>query len=268
MRIFLSLIFFISTKVFAVCDFKPNVSKVISLSGSSTVLLKELGLLKNKKLQGISLFNPVTTQEYSGKAYPGGIFLSRDTLKEFSGAVIFFDEARELRKVLESSKTVEGREIKTRNLNPDEAVMETLKVISPYLQNCEEKIATLQEKVKTLMNKILKIIPENFSVVFYLGEFRRSRAPETVMAHDGVVKWLKEKNKIKTYPSTLAYVSWSAKIMSSLSKETLHVGLKDNGREGVKEIKRSSRKMTIIYPGVLVPGLSQLEAFLFFFSGL
>src|SRR5690606_35595590 len=164
MRILLSLIFFTSTNVFAVCDFKPNVSKVISLSGSSTVLLKELGLLKNKKLQGISLFNPVTPQEYTGKAYPGGIFLSRETLKEFSGAVIFFDEARELRKVLESAKSIEGREIKTRNLNPDDAVMETLKVISPYLQNCDVKIAMLQQKVKTLMIEILKIIPENFSV--------------------------------------------------------------------------------------------------------
>lgn len=268
MRIFLSLILFFSTTAFAVCDFKTDVSKVISLSGSSTVILKELGLLTHKKVQGISLFNPVTDQEYQGKAYPGGIFLSRETLKEFSGAVVFYDEARELRKVLESTESVDGREIKTRNLNPDEAVSETLKVITPYLHQCEDKMASLRQKVKSLMEEILIKLPEGFSAIFYLGEFRNGRAPDMVMANDGVIKWLKEKNKIKTYPSTLAYVSWSAKIISALPKNTLHVGLKDNGREGIKEIKKSSRRMTLIYPGVLVPGISQLEAFLFLIRSL
>lgn len=268
MRIFLSLIFLLTSPVFAVCDFKPHVSKVISLAGSSTVVLKELGLLNHKKVQGISLFNPISSDEYSGKTYPGGIFLSRDTMKEFSGAVVFYDEARELRKVFDSYSSIEGREVKTRNLNPDEAVRATLKIIDPYLQGCEEKVSSLQQKVKKLMDEILEKIPENFTVVFYLGEFRSERLPETVMAHDGVVKWLKEKQKIKTYPSTLAYVSWSAKIMNELPKETLHVALKDNGREGIKEIKRSSRKMTLIYPGVLVPGVTQLEAFLFLIRSL
>lgn len=268
MRIFLSLILFFSSHVFAICDFKPHVSKIVSLSGSSTVVLKELGLLKNKKVQGISLFNPVTTEEYSGKVYPGGIFLSRETLKEFSGAVVFFDEARELRKILEATSSVEGKEIKTRNLNPDEAVSETLKVISPYLQDCEGKISSLHQRVKVLMDEIVEKIPSNFTAVFYLGEFRGGRVPEMVMANDGVIKWLKEKKKIKTYPSSLAYVSWSAKIMNSLSKDTHHVALKDSGRDGKKEIKRSSLGMTLVYPGVLVPGISQLEAFLFLFRSL
>jgi hypothetical protein len=86
--------------------------------------------------------------------------------------------------------------------------------------------------------------------------------------NDGVVKKLIKENKIKTYPSELSYVNWSSKIMDTLSKDFIHLGIEDSGSKLMKEIKRSSMKMTLIYPGALVPGFSQLEAFLFWANSL
>ena len=260
MRIFLSL-FFLSFYVEAACEFKPRALKVISLSGTSTVVFKELGLLS--KLHGISVFNPISEKEFSGKVYPGGIFLSHSALSELEGSVVFYDESRDLRKVLSSRKAVNALEIHTRGLTPKESMSATLKTITPYVQNCEANISALNSKIKTLEEKLLKKIPDNQSVVFYLGDFQHQRAPEFVMVNDGVVKWLKDLKKIKTYPTDLAYVNWSSKLMSEMPEATLHVGIKDPGREDKREIKRSSQRMTFIYPGSLVPGVTQLEAFLY-----
>lgn len=260
MRIFLSLLF-LSFQLQAACNFKADVKKVISLSGSSTVILKELGLLS--KVQGISVFNPIAANEFSGKVYPGGIFLSHGSLSELENSVVFYDESRDLKKVLSSRSNIKAYEIHTRNLVPAEAVKVTLTTLAPHIQNCEEKIKAVNLKVSNLEEKILTKLPAVTNVVFYLGEFRNNQAPEFVMVNDGVVKWLKEKKKINTYPTTLAYVNWSSKLMRELPENTLHVGIKDPGRELRKEIKKSSRRMTLIYPGSLVPGVTQLEAFLY-----
>lgn len=271
MRIFLRFITLfipVSFNCFATCEFRPEISQVVSLSGPATVLLKELDLLGHSKLKGISVFNPVSSKEYSGEIYPGGVFLSRGVLNELKGSVVFFDEGRELRKLLKSEKTVDAQEIMTRNLTPREAVESTLKVISSYLQGCEDKIKNLRMKVITLQNKILSYFPKKRPIVFYLGVLSNERKPEMVIANDGVVKWLRQENKIVSYPSELSYVNWSSKVLGSLPKETLHVGVKDSGREGGREIKRSSQKMTLVYPGALVPGMSQLEAFLYWAESL
>lgn len=268
MRIFLSLIWLISLNAFGVCEFKSEVTKVFSLSGSTTVLLRELGLLNHSKVKGISVFNPVKTGEFSGKVYPGGIFLSRDSLTEFYGGLVFYDESRELTKILTPMSAINSREIRTRSLSPLQAFDKTLKEVSFYLKGCEDKARVIREKFLGLEKQLLEKIPAGLPVVFYLGELRGERFPEMVVVNDGVVKWLKDKHKIKTYPSTLAYVNWSSRIMQSLPKNTLHVGIKDSGNSGEKTIKRSSQKMTLIYPGALVPGLSQLEAFLYWAQSL
>ncbi|WP_408095366.1 hypothetical protein ACJVC5_10005 [Peredibacter sp. HCB2-198] len=260
MRIFLSLLF-LSFHLEAACEFKTTVKKVISLSGTSTVVFKELGLLS--KLHGISVFNPISEKAFSGKVYPGGIFLSHNSLSELERSVVFYDESRDLKKVLGSRSSVKAIEIHTRGLTPQESIDGALKAIAPYVQNCEEKITNLNSKIKTLEEKILKKIPNNLNVVFYLGEFQNGRAPEFVMVNDGVVKWLKDLKKIKTYPTELAYVNWSSKLMSEMPVNTMHVGVKDPGRDNKREIKRSSKRMTFIYPGSLVPGVTQLEAFLY-----
>lgn len=263
MIIFLKIfILLISFDLFA-CDFKKDINKVISFSGSSTAVLKELGLLKHLKVKGISVFNPVTSEDFSGKVYPGGIFLSHQALSELNGSIIFYDESRELHKIFNSRPGIISREIKTRNLVPLKAVEATLTSMGEFLSGCEEKIASIKTKVVNIQNEILKKLPAKLTVIFYLGDFSGGRPPEMVMVNDGVVKWLIEEKRITTYPTELAYVNWSSKILKSFPASTLHVAVKDTGRNGEQKIKRSSAGMTLVYPGAVVPGFPQLEAFLF-----
>ena len=119
-----------------------------------------------------------------------------------------------------------------------------------------------------MQEKILKRLPDSFKVIFYLGRFINHRPPELVMVNDGIVKKLLSEKKIITYPTDLSYVNWSSKIMLGLGQDFIHLGIEDSGKNNIKEIKRSSKQMTLIYPGALVPGFSQLEAFLFWTNSL
>ena len=264
MQIFLSLIFFLQSGfVFANCEFKNDVKKIISLSGPATVVLKELNLLKNPKVKGVSIFHPVDESDFKGKFYPGGIFISHSILSEFSGSVVFYDGSRDLERLLKSDGQIQSREIVTRNLLPLEALAATIKSLKEVLTGCDENLKNIQKKGEKIQKNLLSKLPDNSKIVFYLGEIRNDKKPELVMVNDGVVKLLIQKSKIKTYPSELAYVNWASKIMNNLPTQTLHVGIKDTGKEKTIQIKRSSLQMTLFYPGVLVPGLSQLEAFLY-----
>jgi hypothetical protein len=269
MRIFLRIFLFIlSVNSFAVCQFRPDVKKVISLSGTTTVLLKHLNLLKDKKLQGISVFNPIGPHEFSGTVYPGGIFLSKALLEELRNGIVIFDESRELKKILSAERNITSYEMVTRGQTPDESIATGLKSLKNILANCEEEFEVIDVKAQKLQAEILKKIPPSFSAIFYLGEFSRGRRPEMVIVQDGFVKWLIQQKKLITYPSELAYINWSAKILNALPESTKHVAIKDSGRENIRQIKKSPLGVTLIYPGALVPGLSQLEAFHFLFNEL
>lgn len=260
MKIFLSLalVFFVSA-LRAECSLK---TKVISLSGGTTVLFKELGLLN--KLSGISVFSPVKKNEFSGTIYPGGVFLSQKSLSEFSDTVVFYDESQELTKALSQNPRIQKKEIKTRNLLPLEALEVSIKAVTPVINQCEKEISFVREKAKKLQGKILRKFSRPLSVIFYLGELKQTKFPELVIVQDGVVKFLLQEKKIHSYPSDLAYVNWSSKIIQNFPVGTLHVGIKDPGMEDLQEVKKlSDTKMTLIYPGSLVPGITQLEAILF-----
>lgn len=258
LKVFLSL-YCVST--FAQCEFANNTG-VVSLSGTTTVLFKELGLLT--KLKGISVFNPVTKEEYNGKVYPGGIFLSQSALVELKGVHVFYDESRELGKIFKSQQ-IRSVEIKSRNQTPSETIHRALKEIIPLTIGCDKKVAELEKKRINLEQKLLNLIQSKKSVLFFLGEFKADRLPEMIMSNDGVVKLLREKNKINTYPTELAYVNWSAKILQEL-QGMIYIGVTDPARENKKEVKKVGAKINFAYPGSLVPGLSQLEAFTFLFE--
>jgi hypothetical protein len=270
MQIYASLLLLLfSFNVSSKCDFKPNIEKVISLSGTVTVLIKEMGLLAHPKLQGISVFNPIHKNEFSGEFYPGGIFLSHKSLEGLDKSLIFFDESRDLKRIFNTRKKIISHEVKTRNMTPMAAIDSALEVMSNSLTGCDEKIKNIKFKATNIQNKILKNLKKKLDVVFYIGDFRADREPETIMANDGVVKWLRKENKIQTYPTNLAYVNWSAKILKNLPGNTLHIGVIDPGNVSKQEIiKRSPHRMTFLYSGSLVPGLSQLEAFLFLTESL
>lgn len=268
MKIYLSLLFvFLSLDLRSECDFNPKIKKVISLSGVSTNIFKELGLLS--RLHGISVFSPIPKNDFSGIVYPGGIHLSPKTINDFSGAVVFYDESRDLRRVFKTRSDIESVELTTRGRLPLVVVDETINKVKFFLKGCDTQVAEVQSKAKRIQNEIIEKIPSHKTIIFYLGDFISGKNPELVIVNDGVVMLLKEKNKIQTYPSDLAYVSWSSKIMNDLPQGTLHVGVKDSGMEYQMNLKRlSTNKMTLIYPGALVPGLNQLEAFLYLFKSI
>lgn len=222
-----------------------------------TVFFKEAGLLNH--VAGISVFNPVS--DFAGKYYPGGLFIAQSTLSDFNDAVVFFDQGEQIRKILSSGKKITGIEVQTRGKTPLEVVELTKNLLSPYVNNCEEKFSAVTKKAESVQKELLSVFKNQMKVIFYLGEIKQ-RYPELVIANDGVVKLLLREKKIVSYPSELAYVNWSARVMTSLTKDYRHIGISDPGNKNVKEIKKSPLGTTLIYPGSLVPGLSQLEAFL------
>lgn len=262
MKIFSSLLLLFSIQSFA-CEWKPEVKKVVTLSGSMTVLMKKTGLLSKKEVQGISVFSPVSKNDFSGKIYPGGIFIAQGTLNEFSGTTVFYEKSEQLRKIFQSRNDINKVEIYTRGKVPLEVVEYSIEQLKPFVKGCEKAFTEFTDEAKAVQKKLLDKLSGKATVVFYLGEIRGNRFPEMVVVHDGVVSLLLKENKIQSYPSELAYVNWSAKVMADLPKETLHVGLVDPGMNDEKKIKRSSNRMTLIYPGSLIPGFSQLEAFLY-----
>jgi hypothetical protein len=265
MLVSLSLILLIfSTNVRASCSFKKHISKVFSFSGVTSVALRELGLLRNPAVKGISVFNPISPSEFGGKRFPGGIFLSSQSFAEFGGGVVLYDESRELSTILDPMSSTQGVEIKTRGLTPLEVTEKVITVLAPFLSSCEKEVSAFRLKTKVAGENLLEMTPAGRSVVYYLGNSLPGKVPEMVIVQDGVVKWLLDQKKIQSYPSPLAYVNWSSKVMRSLPKKTLHIIVKDSGAEGSKDLKMVKGHWNLTYPGSLVPGLTQLEAWNYF----
>lgn len=270
MRIFLSLFLLLySFTTLAQCRFNSKAKGIVSLSGIATVIIKELGLLADPQLKGISVFNPVAENEFKGVIFPGGIFLSQQLLNDLSGRTVFYDESRDLKKILKTREQVNPIEIKTRNFTPVEVTEKALAVIGPYLEKCDDQIQKLKEELIQLQNELKIKLPQKTHVVFFLGEIKKKKLPELVIVQDGVMKWLIENNYIRTYPSELSYVNWSQKILSTLPENSMYVGLKDSARQMQKSVvKIDNKKMNVIFPGALVPGITQLRAFVYWVNNL
>jgi hypothetical protein len=264
--IVLLLSFFLGISTSYSCDFAKKIKSVYSLSGPVTLILKDLDLLKDQKLKGISVFHPVAKKDFQGVFLPGGVFLSHETIKSFSGSVLFYDESRELSRVLSRYQDIEAIEIKTRSMTPL-AVMELLeKKLAPYLDDC--RLNRLTSHLKSKLEDLKKMIQRDSTFIFYLGHIQNKKMPELVMAQDGVVKWMIEEKLLKTYPSNLSYVNWSARILNNLPLNALHVGLKDSGNLVKSEIKKNGQHINLTYPGALIPGSGQVEAMLYLFKNL
>ncbi len=225
-----------------------------------TVALKHLGLLKSTKLKGISVFNPITNDEFKGRRFPGGVFISQSVFSEFSGGVVFYDESRELSRIMDPMSSIQSLQIKTRGLIPRDVTFYLVKELAPFVENCEKELAAFVELTKQEELKLISRFTKPLFVVYFLGEYRQGKPPEMLIVNDGIVKWLIENGKIKTYPSPLAYVNWSAKVMKTLPDSTIRIVVKDSA-EGMNKLKKKEKDhIKFIYPGALVPGISQLEA--------
>lgn len=251
------------------CTFKKDVIRIYSLSGPVSFALAEYGLLRDKRVVGLSVFNPVDARIYKGEFLPGGVFLSRNILQKMKGSLVFYDESRELRRMISSFESVRSIEIKTRGDDPEATTQKITQLLSQYTSHCENEAQNLLMRSKKLSQEILSLIPKKLAALFFLGKLSSQKRPELVIVQDGIIRWLIQKDKLLTYPSELSYVSWSAKVMQTLPTDTLEIGVEDSGNRNEKQVRKlGSQKYNMIYPGALVPGVSQQEAWLYLLKNL
>ncbi len=230
---------------------------LFSLSGTSTVILKELNLLADPNLKGISIFNPISKEDYSGSRLGGGLFLSRREDKVFGSADVIFDHGRELNRYFKN-RNYPSISINSVGKRPHETILMTLQIVEGKISGCEKELSTLKNKVSELQKSKFKA-PRK--IIFFLGEITsQKKLPEMVYGQDGFVLELSESGQIKTYPSKLNYIHWSQKILNSLEEDYVFVGLKEPRNQLDKKIQKlDQRHVNIVFPGALTPGYSQLE---------
>lgn len=252
--VFRLIIFLISLNAFT-CELKE---KVVSLSGSVTFTLEHLGLLKDNNLKAISVFHPIKENSFQGEVLGGGLFLSFKHMNtHYQGMKIFFDQSRELSRMFKRLKKSNNIEVKTADLDPFQVYESTLKSIKPSLNNCEKRINDLNKEIAAIKGRVIakKFTPTMF---FYLGSFQvNGNSPKMLMVNDGPVRFLKENTLIETYPSELSYVTWSQKILKQFPK-AIHIGLDNGNYDKIEMLRLSTKKMTLKYRGLLIPGISQI----------
>jgi hypothetical protein len=258
MKILVSLFLLFSFPAGAACRFNEKAQSVYSLSGPMSAVLEELGLLTSSNVKGLTIFYPAPS-EFHGDTIPGGVFLSPGKLDEMKGSVIFYDSSQELEKVLKA-RGIRGVAIATRKMTPSQVTNELIKTLRPFVQECDEKIKSFEQKVSQLEKTIREKMKRKWNVVFFLGEISGPKLPELVIANDGLSMWLRQEKLISTYPSELAYVNWSASVLNDLQDYKL-IGLKESQ---LKKVSGEKLRMTLAYPGVLNPGIRQLEAWNYF----
>jgi hypothetical protein len=250
------------------CRISSKFLTLYSLSGPLTVGLKKIGLLSDPRLAGISYFHPIHKNEFKGERIPGGIYLSYQLAKKMRGAKIVFDHSYDLKKMMQKFD-LDFIEFNTLGLTPLEVNEKVISLLVELTEFCHVEIDHLRKEAHSISAQLLKSVPENFKAIFFLGSLNKFRFPEIVINRDGVLKWLVKLNKIQSYPSELAYVPWSSKMINNLSHSYHFIGIKDSGSDFLYELKNEENaKWNFSYPGALVPGITQLEAWLYLFKKL
>lgn len=254
-RLWSVLIFFaVSTNGFA-CKLNDQY-EYYSLSSPITMLFEELELLN--QVEAISTFHPVKNNKI--KKLAGGIFLTKNAFKTSSKIkkkrIVFFDQSIEMRRNLSKVKEITLLEVFTRSIGAFEAYEVSKEIASSFLINCEEKLKKVDLKVKSIKQKVSKL-KVNKTVLFYLGMFKKNKKdPDLLIVNDGFVKDFK--GKINSYPSELDYVTWSAKIMKGLPKDTLKISVTDSKQDKISLSVLDNGKYSILFRGALSPGLRQV----------
>lgn len=250
-----SLIFLFSFHTLAEeCKLK---APLYSLSGPVSTVLRELNLLRDPNLKGISLFNPIPQDEYLGPRFGGGLFLSRREDKIFGKDEVIYDQGRELNRYFKERKSL-SQGIQTVGSTPREVVQFVLDILDSRLLGCNKKIELFKLRMKTLeKRKFLK----TRKIIFFLGQIGMNlRYPETVYGQDGFILEMTRTRQIQTYPSPLHYIRWSQKVIQSLDKDFIFVGISEPKDQKQKIFQKIDDKhFNIIFPGALTPGLTQLE---------
>lgn len=254
MRFLFFILFFSFSASANVCRFQDQLGKggVVSLSGPLTHALFELGLLADKKLKAISVFNGFGAQDFKGEILSGGIFLSQTIIQKYAQALVFYDESVDLRKKFADWPKGRAIEIPSRGLNPFQVQAEVMKALHPFLQDCGEAESKLAAKLALIDQNWRKSSLKDFPVFFFMGKVAPGEKLPDLVIRDGFVLYLHDLGKIQTYPSTLFYIAWSAKILKQWEKKgMLKLGLAE-GEE------LSYEGSTVYGPTLFIPGIPQI----------
>lgn len=229
--------------------------KIVSLSGPITMLLEELGLLEDRKLAAISNFHPIQSKT-SAEVLKGGLFLSFRKLRNYKGHTFFVDKSVEFEKLLRKSDIKESIVVDSRGMGAVKATELSLKKISPQLKGCEKKIVKIQMRLLSLKEKLKQTSLNN--LIFYLGSLKIKK-PDYIMARDGFVLDLINYSHLETFQSKLHYVLWSQKELRNYS-DYIEVGVVQEMKQKSLVMREYSKfKYDLSYPGVLIPGMSQVK---------
>lgn len=238
-----------------------STSQIISLSGPITHLLYELKLLKAPVI-GISEFHGIAPEEFLGKIFKGGLFLSPQVLRNLKQPVIFFDESLEQRKAM-TKLELKGIELITKNQDPFEVYDLSKKKLVPFLKQCEVQLAQIDLKVLKVKELLQKSRKRDGFYFFYLGEIQKNKRKPNLIMIDSFILSLQKLSIIKTYPSQLNYIPWAEKVVNEYqSKKTFSIGLvtarpMKHPRLEVKAI--SENEFNLYHPALLVPGIAQIN---------
>lgn len=253
-RAFSLALFLITLKGALACKLVPS-KTYVSFSAPITHLLEELKLLEDKSLKAISNYHSV--QNSKVRKVHGGIFLAPKKLMQMKDSIVFYDESRELSRTLKYSDVKGAVEVVTRDLDPFKAFDSSVQKLSPYLLGCNQVLRELKDKIDRINKEALKKNLPKKTFVFYLGKISKTgKKPKLLIANDGIVKFLKEKLSMLSYPSNLSYVPPSSRILGGLSK-TISIGLYES-RDKLELTEVSTDTYNIGYPNSLKPGITQV----------
>ena len=223
------------------------------------MLFEELGVIT--QLKAVSSFHPILDKTIPKLG--GGLFLTKKAFDQPELAskgkkkIIFFDQSMEMRRTLSKLAQGEILEVFTRKLGAFEAFKVSVEIASSFLIGCEKRLQKLNLKVE----KIKKSIKErSFSktILFYLGRFKKNKNdPNLLIVNDGFVKDLLSYTDLKTYPSSLEYVTWSQKVMKKLNN-SIKISVTDGKKEKIEVKKMGDNKYSVIFRGALSPGIRQV----------
>lgn len=229
-------------------------------------LLTDFSLIQDEKLRAVSSFHHFV-KDFKGERIAGGIYLSLKKMKSLSEIpyVLFADESQELedrlsffKKEIPSIKHIHL--IKSRNKTPFQVTEELVNLLQPYLDyKCGYKIQNLKKDLKRILKLSQEMkFPEDKSFLFYLGDQSFGNQNQTLLVNDSFNLVFKLNEKFRTYPSDLAYVSPSVKILRSMEGSSINLGLVENNRKELKVEEVKKNTYNLYQEGILYPGLSQV----------
>lgn len=240
------------------CEIK-TASGLVSLSSPVTSLLVELDLMNDKKLKAVSTFHSLLGKKTSAEKMGGGVFLATKSLKRFQDTVIFFDQSRELRKVLHQHVLKKTYEVTTVG-DPFVVHEQALGLLTPFLLHCETQLVSLKSKIEALKKEMESFSKQRpYPLFFFLGEFKKLMPPPLLIGQDGFVSSLAKNKIISSPPSELSYIHWSEKWRKGLPGNTIFISVEsDEQLLQTVWIKKDKTHYQVKSPYALAPGLGQV----------